>query len=59
MMKKQAVSIVVGGDYSKLFLVRVVFYALRHKKIKNIFLKIKILRFTPATRGLNDCKNSL
>ena len=58
-MKKQAVSIVVGGDYSKLFLARVVLYVLRHKKTENNFLKIKFLRLTPATRGLKNWKNPL
>ena len=46
-------------DYSKLLLARVVLYALYCKKTENNFLKIKNLRFTPATRGLKNCKNAL
>ena len=48
-----------GGDYSKLFLVWLVLYALCHKKTENIFLKITFLPFTPVTRGPKNCKNPL
>ena len=39
--------------------VRVMLYALCHKKTENIFLEIKFLCFTPATRGLKNWKNPL
>ena len=48
----------LGWDYSKLFLARVVLYALCHKKTEIIFL-IKIFRFTPATKDLKNFKKTI
>ena len=40
-------------------MVWIVLYALLHKKKIYILETNKILRFTPGTRGLKNCKNPL